>query len=338
MTDNLIKINKAEIVEDLGLQHCFDIEIDHPDHLFVLDNGLISHNSSKHTAGAFAGRKHFSGFKYLSAFLESPEEFPDKAAVSQVDGKIDKIEDAPQGGKYIYINGKEHYVLPNTDIFVKPGDVVERGEILSDGLADPEDIIKTRGLGEGRRYFTDRLKQLLDDSNAKANKRNVELFARSFIDKVRITNPDGLGDFLPDDIVSYNRLEANYTPEDDSKEISVKDDSAKDKYLQRPVLHFTIGTKLTPKMIKKIRDTGIADSVLVSDKEPSFEPVMVRLKEGSTKGETDWLARASASYQKANYIDAATRGLKSNIKENINPFVRMSQPDFAEDVYETGKF
>jgi DNA-directed RNA polymerase subunit beta' len=294
--------------------------------------------SSKHTAGAFSGRKTFGGFKYVSAFLESPEEFPDKATVSEIDGKIKSIKDAPQGGKYIYIDDKEHYVLPGMEIFVKPGDSVERGEILSDGLADPEDIIRLRGLGEGRRYFTERLHQLTADSNAKGNKRNIELFARAFLDKVKITNPDGLGDFLPEDIISYNKLEANYIPEDDSKEVSVNGNEAVNKYLQRPVLHFTIGTKLTPKMIKRIKDTGIADTILVSNKEPSFEPVMVRLKESSTKGETDWISKGVASYQKQNYIDAASRGLKSNLKENYNPFTRMTQPDFAENVYETGKF
>ena len=216
-----IKIEKVEKLNDDSSSsfeaHCYDIEVDHPDHLFILSNGLISHNSSKHTAGAFQGRKSFAGLPYILQFTESPEEFKDRAAVAEVDGKIDKIYDAPQGGKYIKIGDTESYVLPGFEIFVKPGDKVERGDILSDGLADPEDIVRLRGIGEGRKYFVERFKQILDDSGAKANKRNLELIARGFIDKVRITNPDGMGGFLPDDIVSSNQLEANYSPEENRK-------------------------------------------------------------------------------------------------------------------------
>lgn len=294
--------------------------------------------SSKHTAGAFQGRRSFSGLNYIMQFTESPEEFKDKAAVAETSGKVEKIYDAPQGGKYIKIGDTESYVLPGFDIFVKPGDKVERGDIISDGLADPEDIVRLRGIGEGRRYFVDRMKQMLDDSGAKTNKRNLELIARGFIDKVRITNPDGMGDFLPDDIVSYNQLEANYSPEEDSKLYKIDDTNAVGKYLQKPVLHYTIGTKLTPKMLDHIKRSNITDAVLLSDKEPSFEPVLVRLREAATKGDRDWLARGTASYQKSNYLESASRGYKSNIRESYNPFTRMSQPDFAEHIYETGKY
>lgn len=318
--------------------HCFDIEVDHPDHLFVLENGLITSNSSKHLAGAFKGRKSFSGLKYVQAFTTSPEQFPDRAAVSEVDGKVEKIYDAPQGGKYIRIAGEDHYVNPDMEINVKPGDIVERGEILSDGLADPEDITRLRGIGEGRMYVAKRFKQLLDDSGAKAHRRNTEAFARAFIDKVRITNPDGLGDYLPEDIVSYNALEANYTPAADTKAVSVADGAAVGKYLQKPVLHYTIGTKLTPKMLQHIKESGISDKVLVSSEEPGFEPVVIRLTEVPTKGVEDFISKGTASYQKQNYIDAAIRGHQSNIKENYNPSVRISQPDFAERIWETGKY
>lgn len=333
------KIEKVEKLNGASFEtHCYDIEVAHPDHLFILSNGLISHNSSKHTAGAFQGRKSFAGLPYILQFTESPEEFKDRAAVAEVDGKVEKIYDAPQGGKYIKIGDTESYVLPGFEVFVKPGDKVERGDIISDGLADPEDIVRLRGIGEGRKYFVERFKQILDDSGAKANKRNLELIARGFIDKVRITNPDGMGDFLPDDIVSYNQLEANYSPEENSKLYKVDDSNVIGQYLQKPVLHYSIGTQLTPKMMDHIKKSNITDSVLVSPTKPSFEPVLVRLREAATKGDRDWLARGTASYQKNNYLEAAIRGYKSNIKESYNPLTRISQPDFGERVFETGKF
>ena len=294
--------------------------------------------SSKHTAGMYQGKKTYAGLEYIEQFLQSPETFKDRAAVSEFTGKVEDIKPAPQGGSYIIINGQEHYVLPNMDIFVKKGDEVEAGQILSDGLADPEDIVRLRGIGEGRKYFTDRFKQILDESGAKAHRRNVELLARSFVDKVKITDPDGLGDFLPEDVISYNALEANYVPEKDTKAYSVDDENAVGKYLQKPVLHYSIGTKLLPSMLKHIKKTGISDNVFVSEKEPKFEPVLIRLREAPLIGHNDFIGKGIASYQKSNYLDSAITGAQSNIKENLNPYVRMAQPDFAEKSKQTGKF
>ena len=295
--------------------------------------------SSKHEAGMFKGKKSYSGLDVITQFTESPETFKDRAAVSEHDGKVESIKDAPQGGSYITVNGTEHYVHPNMEIYVKKGDTVEAGQIMSDGLADPEDITRLRGIGEGRRYVTDRLKQIFDDSGAKAHRRNVELFARAFVDHVRITDQDGMGDFLPDDIISYNLLEANYSPEEDSKVYNIDDKNVIGKYLQKPILHYTIGTKIRPSIIKHIKESGIDDTLLLSEREPRFEPVLTRLSETTTKPVTnDWLGKGVASYQKSNYIDSAIRGSRTNIKENINPYVRMSQPDFAEKIWETGKF
>lgn len=104
------------------------------------------------------------------------------------------------------------------------------------------------------------------------------------------------------------------------------------------MLHYTIGTKLTNKMIDHIRKTGITDTLLVSDNEPGFTPIYVRLREAPNKGNRNFLERATAPYQAKNYVESAVRGYKTNIKSNLDPFVRMSMPDFAENTDITGRF
>lgn len=332
---------KITQIRYVGLQHCFDIEISGDTHLFVLKNGLLSHNSSKHEAGGFKGKKRtFSGFNYINQFFESPEHYKSRAPLAESDGRVERITPAPQGGTYIVVNGIEHYADPDSHIEVKEGQEVEQGDQLADGLVDLEDVIRLRGLGEGRRVFVETGKQLLDDSNAPAHKRNLEVLARGIVDKVEITDPDGLGDYLPGDIVSYNALEASYVPDKDAKKVKINDKNVnlKGKYLQAPVLHYTIGTKLTNKMLDHIKRTGITDELYVSDNEPGFSPVYVRLREVPNKGNTDFLERANAPYQAKNYVESAVRGYKTNIKDNIDPFVRMSMPDFAENVDKTGRF
>ena len=327
-----LELESKEFIGDLP---CFDIMVDHPDHLFVLANDLICSNS-----GAYSAKKQISGLPYIEAFVGSPETFPDRASVSTIDGKITKIADAPQGGKYIFVNDQPHYVLPNTDIDVKVGDKVEAGDIMSDGLADPEDIIRYKGIGEGRKYYAERFAKLLADSGAPTSARNAEMVSRSAINSIRITDPDGYGNYLPDDIVSYDKFEANYTPRESSKEWSLKKDKTNvvGKYLEKPVLHYSIGTRITPKVINKLNEAEI-DNILVNDEPPGFEPVFIRAQEITSKNSDDWLARLQGSYLKSNIIDSAIKGLDTNIKENINPYARIGQgSDFADKVTEKGLF
>lgn len=296
--------------------------------------------NAKHFSGLSKGgaKKNISGGNYIEQFLQSPENFKDRATVAKVSGTIDDIKPAPQGGSNIYINGEKHYVLPDLSIDVKKGDKVERGDIISDGLADVEDIVKYRGLGSGRRYFARRLRQLFNDSGHYADLKNTEILARGLINKVKVTNPDGIGNYLYGDIADYNAIAANYEPPKSAKNYDITKENIEDKYLEQPILHYTIGTKLTPRMINRIKKAGIT-SVKASDIEPPFEPIVVRMREAPMKGSQDWLAKQKSSYLESNLIDSAIRGSDSNIRSNINAFVRMGQGvGFGEHIEETGKF
>jgi len=292
--------------------------------------------SLKHTGGAASGKKDFSGFDYINQFVQSPEVFPDKSVVSELDGTVDEIEDAPQGGKYIRIDGEEHYILPGFDVLVKPGQRVEAGEPLSDGLIDPKDIARLRGIGEARRYYSDRLKQLMDDTGHKADRRNTEMVARAAMDHVVIDDPDGLGDYLPDDVVSYSRLEKRWKPEEDSVELDLG--RAKGQFLQKPILHYSIGTKVNKGMMERLNKLGI-DRVLVSPSAPRFRPEMVRLRTAAAAVNDDWLAQMHGSYLSQNLRESAERGLDTNVQENTHFVPRLAYgAGFGKNIEQTGKF
>lgn len=290
--------------------------------------------NNKHSGSIVKGKRVFSGFDVINRIAQSPEDFPERAAVSEVSGIVEKIEDAPQGGKFIYVDGKQHYALPGFAPLVKPGDKVEQGDQLSDGIVDTRDIIRLRGLGEGRKHYATRLKQALDDSGMPANSVNVEMLARAAIDHVVIEDPDGLGDFLPDDVVSYNTLSTTYVPPETARKM--KPLEAVGKVLQAPALHYSIGTKLTPRMAKQIEESGL--DVLVDDYEPKFRPEMVRLRSASHYN-PDWLAAQHTSYLKKQLNEAAIRGEDTNIEENTHFAPRLAQGvGFGKNIRITGKF
>ena len=320
----------------IGDRQCWDLEVDSEDALFVLANGLIVHNS-KHTAGGFKGtKKQFTGFSVINQLTQSPDTFPDRAAVSRVAGKVHNITDAPQGGKYIHVGDEQHYALPGYDPIVKIGDQVEAGDQLSDGLMDVGDVMRTRGLGEARRYYVDRLKQALEESGAgKPTRLNLEVMARGALDHLRVDDPEGMGEYLPDDIASYNKLSSTYSPPASSKSVPLA--KADGQYLQSPALHLTIGTKLTPKMLGRLDKAGIKD-VHVSHEAPKFEPHMVRMVAASHDN-PDWMARLYSSYQTASLEDAAGRARDTNTESNVHFAPRLAVGEgFGKNIATTGKF
>lgn len=340
------KLNKILLMEDMRPaalieisepreEHCYDIEIDHPDHLFVLTTGLICSNSAKHTAGMTQAKKTYSGLGVIQQFTQSPEKFKDEGTVATHDGRVEKIEEAPQGGTYVTVGGKRHYILPGHEVEVKEGQTVEAGDQLAEGLVDPEDIVKYKGLGEGRRYWADRLNKILADSGAKTDKRNTEVLARAAIRHVRVTSQDGMGDYLPDDVVDYNALQSTYKPNETTK--TVKTSDAVGSYLQRPVLHYTVGTRITPNVAKFIKEHG-HDTIDVDNTAPGFTPEMIRLRTASHANE-DWLASQGTSYLAKQLNEASTEGDDTNVLENSDWRPRLAYgAGFGKNIETTGNF
>jgi hypothetical protein len=336
-------------VEDAGLRRVFDIQVANKDHLFLLHNMLIVSNSEpivqgslnlKHNSGMAKGKKSFSGFSYISQFVQIPDEFKDKAAVSERAGMVEKIEDAPQGGKFVTVNGEQHFVLPGFEPMVKVGDNVEAGDQLSDGLINPADIVRLRGLGEGRRYYAERLGQILTDSGNPPDKRNVEILARSAVDNYITEDPDEDSPFQPDESVRSADFIRGYTPPKDTADTHIS--KAVGTYLQKPVLHYSIGTKLTPKMADRLQSVGI-ENVSTSRTEPWFKPEMKRLRTAAHDSK-DWLVSMGTSYLTSQMRDALERGEETNVQENYHFGPRLAygadagKGAFGENVETTGKF
>ena len=262
--------------------------------------------SAKHSGGVAGQEKAVSGFQLINHLIQASKRFEGVAAHSEEDGKVDRIEPAPAGGYYVYVNGKQHYVARGYDLKVKPGDEVEAGDVLSSGIPHPSVIVRHKGVGEGRRYFVKAMRDAMTGSGMKAHRRNIEVLARGLINHVRLT--DEWGDYVPDDVVPYSTLEHTYRPRDGAKALAP--DRAIGKYLERPVLHYTIGTKVRPSMLRDFQEFGIKN-LDVHDDPPPFQPEMIRGM-ASLQHDPDWMTRMYGSGLKSSLLDAVHHGAKSN--------------------------
>jgi hypothetical protein len=234
--------------------------------------------STKHTAGVASagGSGQVKGFPQISSLATVPKTFPYAATLSELDGRVGKIEDAPQGGKYVFIDQERHYVPADRDVLAEVGQEVEAGDLLSTGTPNPSEIVRHKGIGAGRAYFVEAMQKALKDNRTSADRRNLEVIGRALINHVCVGDDLTNDKFMPDEVVEYSSLASSYKPAADSMPMPVN--KAKGMYLQKPVLQYSIGTRVTPSMIKTLGRVG-REEVEASPTKPSFSPEMIRVSD-----------------------------------------------------------
>lgn len=261
--------------------------------------------SSKHSGGV-GGAGSISGFKALNALVQVPKTYPDGATHAQRDGIVQEIRQAPQGGHYVTIDGEEHYVPTTRAVTVKKGDTLEAGDSVSDGMPNPAEIVRHKGVGEGRRYFVTAMRQVMKNSGMSPHRRNIELLARGIVNHVRLT--DEYGDYVPDDVVPYSMLERNWQPR--AGAVAGNPTTLTGHYLEKPVLHYSIGTKIGKSVLDNFKKYGITN-VQAHKEPPPFQPEMVRGM-ANISNDPDWMTRMLGSYQEKGMLQSVHRGLKSD--------------------------
>lgn len=259
--------------------------------------------SSKHLGGV-SGR--VSGFAAIDQFVDSPEESPSWATHASRDGFVTSIKPHPAGGTIINVDGEEHYAYPNAVITAQQGDKVEAGDMLTDGIPNPNEFMKHKGIGEGRRLFTDTLRRLLKENGTPASRRHIELVAKGMANHVRFS--DEHQEWLPNDVVPYDRVEASWSPRPDAKEHAPK--QAVGHYLESPVLHYSIGTRVTPKVAEELSAFSIP-KVVTHHSPPPFEPEYVSARE-TLMHDPDWQTGMAGSYLQKATLNAARMGAVSD--------------------------
>lgn len=263
--------------------------------------------NAKHVGGVANQDRAVSGFEAINQQVQIPKGFKGGAAHAEADGLVQRIEPAPAGGMFVSIGNKQHYVgLDDNgkqyELKVKRGDRVEAGDMISEGIPHWGTIAKHKGLGEGRRYFVNAFVDAMRSAGIKAHRRNAEVIARGLVNHVRLT--DELGDGVPDDVVPYSMIEQTYEPREGF--ITTDPQRAMGKYLERPVLHHTIGTKIRQSMLKDFQQFGITN-LDVHDDPPPFEPEPIRGM-ANLQHDHDWMVKMYGSNLKGSLLDSVHRG------------------------------
>ena len=89
----------------------------------------------------------------------------------------------PEGKVY------EELVPKEKNILVHEGQVVNKGESIVDGPADPQDILRLLGIEELARYIVDEVQDVYRLQGVKINDKHIEVIVRQMLRRVQIANP-----------------------------------------------------------------------------------------------------------------------------------------------------
>jgi len=218
--------------------------------------------SAKHNIGGKLKSVVPTGFLAQKVILNTPENYQGKAVLSTTDGKIDKIESLPTGGHNVYIANKKHYVPSEINLTVKAGQSVDRGQQISTGLASTRDIVAHRGILEARKHVVD---ELFKANSGDIDKKQFGVIARGYVDLVKKKGDDNHSLYNYDSTASQMELP-------NTTKIKTNNIQAVNKFLAKPTLHYSIGSKITNHMIKDFKENNI-DEIDVAHNPAGLEPV-----------------------------------------------------------------
>lgn len=257
--------------------------------------------SSKHAGGVAGQGPSMSSFEAIDRMMQVPQAYGG-AVHAQRDGTVREIRPAPQGGRYLRIGDEDHYLAPDRAPAVRVGDRVEAGDALSDGLPNPGELVRHKGIGEGRRAFVEALMGVFRGSGMRdVRRRNVELVARGLIDHVEFDAEHG--PWAPGDVAPYSAVEAGWEPRPGTREGPPESAAG---YLERPVLHYSVGTRVTPAVAATLRRWGVP-RVATHDQPPPFSPRMIPARE-NLRHDPDLATRHLGSGLQRATLDAVHRG------------------------------
>ena len=105
----------------------------------------------------------------------------------------------PEGGVH------EELVLKEKNILVHEGQVVNRGELIVDGAADPQDILRLLGIEELARYIVDEVQDVYRLQGVKINDKHIQVIVRQMLRRIQIVN-SGDSTYIPGEQVERSEL------------------------------------------------------------------------------------------------------------------------------------
>jgi DNA-directed RNA polymerase subunit beta' len=275
----------------------------------VLTQAMLS---TKHKATV--GERRGNIYDQASNILNNPKEnFKDEATISEINGKVNDIVVTPLKDYHVFVDGVKHFVPRIQQLTVKKGDDVKQGYAISTGVINPRKLVALRGLGAGRKYLAEELRNIYGGG---LDPRHFELISRNLVKYVQVDSPGETG-FMPGDKVTVNALAKHLQETETDTPLS----HAKGMMLSRSQFELTPGTTLDANHIDELHRQGVK-TVKTTNSTLRVTPVVPGLQTAKLL-DKNWISRLSFSKLENSIKEAAALGHDSEVHSTdpITPFV-----------------
>lgn len=267
----------------------------------VLTQAMLS---TKHLGGV-AGRKR-DAYEEANAILHMPENFPDKATVSTLNGTVTKIDTDSLNVKHVFVNGVPHFIPSKEDAIVKVGDVVKSGDTLSTGMVNPAEIVKFKGMGAGRSHFAKSLREAYSLANPDLDTRHFDIIARNVMKYVSVKEPGHTG-FLPGQVVPVSKIQPELIASEGETHVM----QSQGKVLSRAVLDVMPGQVMDTNLIEHLSSHGVK-TVFTTKTGLIVDPLVKGIKTSKLHDE-NWISRLALNNLKQSMTEAVSLGQRAKI-------------------------
>ncbi len=118
----------------------------------------------------------------------------DAAEMARIDGVV-SFEGSIRGKRKLVVKNEEtaqeeeHLIPTGKHIIVQPGDVVHKGQHLTEGAADPHEILEILGPSALYDFLISQVQEVYRLQGVTINDKHIEIIIRQMLRKVRITDP-----------------------------------------------------------------------------------------------------------------------------------------------------
>jgi len=106
-------------------------------------------------------------------------------------------------------NAHEFLIPKDKNVLVHDGQVVNKGEMIVDGPADPHDILRLLGIEALARYIVDEVQDVYRLQGVKINDKHIEVIVRQMLRRVQITDPGDTPFILGEQVERSEMLDEN---------------------------------------------------------------------------------------------------------------------------------
>ena len=162
-----------------------------------------------HTGGV-AGADITQGLPRVEELFEARK--PKGLAVIAENSGVVSIEENKRKKEVVVTssNGESvsYNIVYGSRLKVKPGDMVEAGDELTDGSVNPHDILKIKGVQGVQNYLVKEVQRVYRLQGVDINDKHIEIIVRQMLSKVKVEEA-GDTDMLPGSLVNAHEFEQN---------------------------------------------------------------------------------------------------------------------------------